>query len=200
MKISGSALLNIVLATILMTSLFFMGAGLNTSGVDEIASAIEYDPWIDINDDGVIDGQDYQKIRSLIPSSGDSTKHVIIAGRNWSQFTYEFYLTPLEEGNLTILTAGYEQITLGFKRHPMPWPHFGNVTVATGFLVGNLSIYVYVDRFNVTMGWTGSQLPILPEYPVVRTYDIRGPLFTIAFYNPNNDTDMNLWIVGYITT
>jgi hypothetical protein len=30
----------------------------------------QYDPWIDVNDDGVIDVKDYQKVKSNIPSMG----------------------------------------------------------------------------------------------------------------------------------
>lgn len=167
------------------------------------ASVGEYDPWLDVNDDGKIRIDDILSTALAFGSDGDPTKNVIIAGYNWSQSSYTFWLQPGEEGNLTVTTAGYKQITLGFKASPyMSPPSPKNVTVATGFLMGAtegiVGYHVYLDRFNVTMGWTGPDTPILHEYPMVRTYDVRGLLLTVAYYNPN-DVTMELLIEYYMT-
>jgi hypothetical protein len=51
----------------------------------------QYDPWIDINDDGVIDIKDYQTVKINIPSTGDPTKNVNVT--NWPIATN--YLTVM---------------------------------------------------------------------------------------------------------
>jgi hypothetical protein len=82
MKMTPSTLLNIILVTILLTSMFFMSTRSMSGNTEtpsnncETKSMPEYDPWIDINDDGVIDGQDFQIMKKYIPSAGDPTKNV----------------------------------------------------------------------------------------------------------------------------
>lgn len=101
MKTKLSQLLNIILATILVSSLFFMNIRVNTSGDDEIASGIEYDPWIDLNDDGVIDVTDYQLVKSHIPTMGNPTKNV-----NITNFPLD------EQGNLKVNVNPRGDLTL----------------------------------------------------------------------------------------
>jgi len=54
MKLTPSMLLNIVLVTVLVSSIFFVNSTANRSNY-ETTSTHEYDPWIDLNDDGTID-------------------------------------------------------------------------------------------------------------------------------------------------
>jgi hypothetical protein len=68
MKISKSVLLSIVLATMLMTSMLFMGTGSVSN--TKLASAGEYDPWKDINDDGMIEMMDYYYLSEVYGTSG----------------------------------------------------------------------------------------------------------------------------------
>ena len=62
MRIMPLALLNVILATILLTSVFFM----NTTST----SSSEYDPWIDTNDDGIIDILDLVAMAKIYGSNG----------------------------------------------------------------------------------------------------------------------------------
>jgi len=194
MKIKSSMLLNIILLTTLSASFFL---------VNTTATAPQYDPWKDLNDDGYIELMDFFELSQAFGASGNPTKPIVIAEHNWSHGLHEFLIAPEEEGNLSITTAGYKQITLGFKANSEPWGDFGNVSVATGFRMGistGYNLHVYVDRFNVTLGWAGGQPPTLGEYPVVGTYDIRGQLLTIAYYNPNIGYAYRLVIEYYMTT
>jgi hypothetical protein len=83
-----------MLVTILVTSLFFM----NTKSLvgDKVAEANEpitagmkeYDPWTDINDDGVIDVKDYQLVKARIPSMGSPVaKAAILYDSGWLNIT-----------------------------------------------------------------------------------------------------------------
>jgi hypothetical protein len=66
MKVKPLYLLNIILSIVLLTSLL-VNAATNRSVT---TSTSKYDPWTDINDDGVIDGQDAVMLIDAIPSSG----------------------------------------------------------------------------------------------------------------------------------
>jgi hypothetical protein len=68
MKISKSVLLSIVLAAMLMASMLFIGTG-NVSNT-KLASAGEYDPWKDINDDGYIEMMDFFELSQIYMTSG----------------------------------------------------------------------------------------------------------------------------------
>jgi hypothetical protein len=159
----------------------------------------EYDPWADINDDGKINMYDIGYTARLFGSSGDPAKTVIIDGYNWSQNSFLFLVQPGDSGNVNITTAGYKQIVLGLRASPyMAPPPYENVSVAAGFLMGS-SLYVSVDRFNVTAAWTGPEFPVMHDYPVERMYEVKGQSLTIAYYNPNS-VPYNVWIEYYMTT
>jgi len=79
MKISYSQLLNIILVTILASSVFFM----NTRSTIETktAQAGTYDPWLDYNEDGYIGIDDIFSTASNFGAEGDPTKNVNVT--NW---------------------------------------------------------------------------------------------------------------------
>ncbi len=80
MRISVSALLNVALASILVASLFFMAIA--KTGIDPATvSAAEYDPWLDSNDDGVINMLDIYYPALAFGAAGDPTKKVNVM--NW---------------------------------------------------------------------------------------------------------------------
>ena len=75
MKMTHSKLLNIVLVTVLATSLFF---------ISTTASTAEYNPWSDIDGDGDIDIYDVVRVTGIYHTSGDPTRNVTIT--NWPDF------------------------------------------------------------------------------------------------------------------
>jgi hypothetical protein len=158
-----------------------------------------YDPWLDTNDDGSINILESILTGNHFLTSGDATKPVVTTGYNWSHGYYFATLAPGEVGSLNITSGGYRQITLAFRASPVMVPIYGNVSMATGFSMANTSkMYVNVDRFSALPAWTGPDLPILHEYPVVKAYEIIGEMLTVAYYNQNLDS-FNLWVEYYMT-
>lgn len=78
----------IVLATLCLTLTLF--------SIIPVMSVPEYDPWKDVNEDGVIDAKEYQLIKNAIPSMGDPTKNV-----NVVNFPRD------EQGNLKVNIANW---------------------------------------------------------------------------------------------
>ncbi|MDH5482621.1 MAG: hypothetical protein OEY22_07075 [Candidatus Bathyarchaeota archaeon] len=132
MKVTPSGLLNVVLTTMLVAALFLTFA----------KGPIEpYDPWADPNDDGYIDVKDLLNLALRYGSFGDPTKPVALGSYNWSAGSYTLDIPGESGGNLYIMTAGYRQVTLGFKS-----PNYLDIT--TGFFLGRY--YAYVDEFAIS--------------------------------------------------
>ena len=72
MKISRSNLFNLSLAIIVIASVFLVN--ISSSGI------WPYEPWWDVNADGVIDIQDVARVSGAFGTFGDSTKNVTVAG------------------------------------------------------------------------------------------------------------------------
>jgi len=182
-----------ILATFCLTATLFLVMP-SKSGIGG------YDPWLDANNDGKIDMKDIGNVAFAFGTVGDTKKPVVIEEFNYSHCYFEVVLGPGDVGSVNVTTAGYKQITLGFHASPMMPPPYGNISIATGFLMAlNSSRCVYVDRFNATAAWTGPELPVLHEYPVARTYDVTGQLIVVAYHNPNGEP-YTLQIECYWTT
>jgi len=72
MKITPSRLMNIVLAIALLVSMLLLNVSMSTG---------EYDPWADINGDGIIDISDATPIGMGWLATGDPTRNVNVT--NW---------------------------------------------------------------------------------------------------------------------
>jgi len=82
MKIFCLRLLNVILTTALVTSMLFMATGTTTSRVDnKLASGAEYDPWLDADDNGIINMLDLYYTAISYGATGDPTKNVNVT--NW---------------------------------------------------------------------------------------------------------------------
>ena len=158
-----------------------------------------YDPWLDYNDDGTINMRDIQAEILSFNTFGSTQKPVVVDRYNFTGGYYEIILGPNDTGRINILTAGYRKIMLGFKASWLMPPPEENVSIATGFLLWNSTLCVDVDRFGVPPGWTGPEQPILYDYPVSRTYEVKGHTLIVAYYNPNQGAH-KLTIEYYTTT
>jgi len=83
MRITLSALLNVILTTILLTSMFFTSTTTSRSGNSLTTSISEYDPWIDYDDDGKIDHKDLLQLAATYGTTGDPKKNVTVT--NWPE-------------------------------------------------------------------------------------------------------------------
>jgi hypothetical protein len=180
-------------------------------------TAMPYDPWADINNDGKIDMKDIGYICRLFETYGDPTKKVII-NHNYTSVSYVVRIPTETGGHINITTAGYRQITLYLyvPSVSINIPILGsysfdtNISVATGFLIGNMCqcIGEYIIKFTVHVN-----PPPIPPISIIRpsaknylpgyspkmalTYDVRGPVLSISWWNPNKKI---LSIYGYGVT
>jgi hypothetical protein len=173
MKVKALTLLNIILATILATSLFLMSTG-NMSNSKLANGTPEYDPWKDINDDGMIEMMDYFELGQVYMTSGDPTKNVYVMNPSYERATVWLdipWSNHTATGSWTYTPAGYGH-TGGYSKlfihlwvpdiNPKP-PGFMNTTVYVSGIAWNSSnefaSYEHFEpnRCNVTI-YSSSQL------------------------------------------
>jgi hypothetical protein len=94
-----------VLATFCLTSALFT---IKPSGSQ---STLSYNPWADINDDGIIDIFDLVNLANKYGTTGDPTKPVVI-NHNWMEGNFSFDLPPSRSEAFTISTGGYKTISI----------------------------------------------------------------------------------------
>jgi hypothetical protein len=193
-----NCLIAAVLSAIVLALVFIPLSGSQT--------AMPYDPWADINDDGTIDGKDVSYTARLFGTTGDPTKNVSVSGYGFKVLSYRFSIPAEEGGCLNISTADYKSVTFHFN--PIGcFAYIGgviwqghNVSVAIGFDVGGT--YELLDEFNTNIG---KNVPVndpewFMETPaiLVRTYTIRGEKLIIGYFNPTN-TERWLDITIFLT-
>jgi hypothetical protein len=127
-----------VLSAIVLALVFIPLSGSQT--------AMPYDPWADINDDGTIDIKDVSYSARLFGTTGDPTKQVIITF-NHTSASYAIPIPAGTGGYINITAAGYKQITLYLYvpdvtlKLPVlcSYSYMANISVATAFLIENMS-------------------------------------------------------------
>jgi hypothetical protein len=123
----------------------------------------EYDPWIDYNEDGIIDVNDLSPLGQAYGSSGDPTRVVYIKhSTGWWATTH--LLLPESSWEFYNTTQGYKQMTLAMK---------SNLTV---------SITIYKDY---EVFWNSLD-SLQNNSPLIRTYDVSTfPSIVIIVSNPS---------------
>ena len=180
MKITPSTLVNIILSAILLTSIGFIGVTAQTQ---------QYDPWIDINEDGDINMLDAIRFAGVYGTSGDPAKNVTVI--NWPQnidvtiTSYannggSLYVTvdPTSISWEYIDTVGYRKISIGFD--PVGTT---DLDVSIVWLVGGLG-YTW-ESFNLSDN-------------ELRVYEVLGRTMGIGVYNPDIVAH-NIYLDYYIT-
>ena len=192
MKMTPSILLNIVLVTVLATSLFF---------ISTTASTAEYNPWSDIDGDGDIDIYDVVKVTGIYGSSGDPTRNVNVT--NWpEQYTtreFEFNISwnPTSSELYTsdvYKTEGYSRMFIGMK----PQNHSGDdyeVTISLfSILWGSAGADFPID-YDLTYGWFNGTV-LMPLYPPIAQVETKAPNFRMQF--TANSTAFSGWIIMHV--
>jgi hypothetical protein len=165
-------------------------------------TAMPYDPWADINDDGKIDAKDIGYTCRLFGKAGDPTKNVSVSGYGFKVLSYDINITANTGGCINILVSGYRQITLHFNPIRswivaiLGWPYEirynqgDNVSVALAFSVGGTFEKLTTFNTNITV----STNPYKPEWYIDTpslisfTYNVKGEEFLIGYYNPTTKT------------
>jgi len=93
-----------------------------------------YDPWLDVDDNGVVELKDFYELSQAFGTSGNPTKSVTI-NDNWTEGSFNFSLPPngVTE-NFTITTAGFNTITISLDASS--WGKC-EIQVFIGYLSGN---------------------------------------------------------------
>jgi hypothetical protein len=87
MKITSSKVFNVVLAVVLLASVFAMSSATTTTGTI-VTGALPYDPWVDINDDGIINIKDAAQLGALWGARGTPiTKASLDFDSGWINIT-----------------------------------------------------------------------------------------------------------------
>ena len=130
-KVKPLYFLNIVLSIVLLTSLM-VNATTNRNGT---AAVGEYDPWKDINDDGIIDMQDIVAEILAFGTKGDITKNVNVTNFPSAKSQYE-----LQHFSINFTNSGYT----GFNIYCGGYSRVGVLMRPKNAIVANYSITFYL--------------------------------------------------------
>ena len=139
---NGKNYLVAIMLTALMLALMFIPM----SGSQ---TAVQYDPWADMNDDGKIDIKDIAYSSRLFGTLGDPTKNVIINNKIQS-YNFSKVIPPRSIVSFNVSTAGYRQATIILRANnsiPNGETAF-YLEARTGFLIDKC--YTFSDWFAVT--------------------------------------------------
>jgi hypothetical protein len=120
-------------------------------------TAVQYDPWADMNDDGKIDIKDIAYSSRLFGTLGDPTKSVVISGYNQKLLTYKVEIPAKTQGITNVDVSGFKKVTVILSTNTSLLQTPLNARI--GFATGNNT--VYMDGVNLP-----SFVPVqYPEYP-----------------------------------
>jgi len=151
------------------------------------SSTSEYDPWLDINDDGKIRVDDILSVALAYGSDGDSTKNVTVTNfpQVWEmKMVYSSLNLSLASNVLiqagqskeyTVDVQGYSHFTIGFDASP------NQVTVYIHFVVGGLDFQVY-DKQGPSYLWEHITAYTPTIRIVVWNYGSSAIFFSLGFY------------------
>jgi hypothetical protein len=146
MKIIHSILLNIILVTVFVASFLFVNTAANTSKY-ETTSLSEYDPWVDLDDDGDVDLYDAVRLLAIYGTKGNPiTKASITYDSGWTDITNKagqyFNITHnlnntdiiVDITGRTMIECGTHQRQLGLTRYTPGWSsNLGGPAIETAY-------------------------------------------------------------------
>ena len=148
------------------------------------SSVSEYDPWIDLNEDGTIDILDITNVAIAFRTSGDPTRTVNVVNSHY-QWTDRRIIEPQDHWLITHETAGYKQVFIGL------WSQDVTADVSVEFEVRTSEEYyvpTFRDQFELTQ-WSW----------IEKAYEVKGTLFALVIENPSQ-TATEVYVGIYVTT
>jgi hypothetical protein len=144
----------------------------------------EYDPWVDLNGDGMIEGKDIAVVAKLFDTSGDPlTRNVNVT--NWPSTIYIKRSTYEWHGDFTIPRGGWfpiNNITSGFDR----------VTLR---IFSSDQIRVFVDFYGNTI----EEFDVTVPNPVLKTYQVQGSKIQVKLWDWYTKGPINAEVWIYMT-
>jgi hypothetical protein len=209
MKISYSQLLNIVLAIILITSVFFMKT--ESTIETKTANAVTYDPWLDYNEDGFIGIDDIYNTASSFGAEGDPTKNVNVT--NWPEPHQELRIVynesigsiPNDPFGVTYVTTvdltGYKTMVVHAKAVGT-WQSQCNLNLIIAWNSGGIVTYDFDVGFNTDVNqerkpWYGTATTYVNQLAVIRSTKLDLYLYS---YNSNPPVNITLLTIAVYLT
>jgi hypothetical protein len=204
-----------VLCTFCLTFTLFpilpAGSNYKTSGVGE------YDPWVDLTDDGYVNAKDAIVVGKAFGSSGDPTKSVSVT--NWPSIYNSSILNwpldssvtvtnlPLDEnGNLRVRLTNtyYEWKSDSIDLDPYPGSWTGS-NFTGRYRDATICISVGRGTINFTVSFLGTKVDSFELNPstsvgFMKTYQVQGSNLTLKAKNLINDDDVWFTYSIYVTT
>jgi len=141
-----SYLVAIVLTALMLALMFIPMSGSQTT--------FQYDPWADMNDDGIIDIYDLINIANKYGTTGDPTKSVLVNGYYAEEWNKTYGLNQGESNVTWISTKGLRKITLQISIWPGVWAIDLN---GNKHGIANATIYIERQILNQTI-WSDTVL------------------------------------------
>jgi hypothetical protein len=184
-----------VLATFCLTSALFT---IKPSGSQ---STLSYNPWADINDDGIIDIYDVVSVTAIYGKTGDPTKPVVI-NHNWREGNYSFSLNPKGYTSFNISTTGFRIVTIRILAYSIDRHKFqlSIMPKVTGSICNRLDY--------VVSSHTPFAILIVPPYPwynvmpanFKETYEVAFSELMIGIYNNSTTNTLYGTLYYYLNT
>jgi hypothetical protein len=146
-----------------------------------IWGANSYDPWFDVNDDGVINMRDIAAEVAMFNAQGNPTKPVVI-NDNWIEGNYSMAINPQAYWLFYNTTAGFREVTVSFCAYVSIFAGSQTYDIYVGFKRGTLTNQIDHFTDTATSGISLSAPPYVPSY-VTRTYEVTGSQMWIEIYN-----------------
>ena len=185
-----------VLATFCLTSALF---AVKPSGS---LSSKQYDPWMDINDDGRIDMRDITQLCINFMATGDPTKPVII-NHNWREGNCSFSLNPKGYTSFNISTTGFRTVTIRILAYSIDTHKFqlSIMPKVTGSICNRLDYVVSSHTPFVIL----IEPPPYPWYNVMpanfkETYEVAFSELMIGIYNNSTTNTLYGTLYYYLNT
>ena len=206
MKLTPSMLLNVVLVAVLVSSVFFVNSTANRSNY-ETTSTHEYDPWIDLNDDGSIDLFDAIMLLKIYGTKGTPiNKTELLLDLQSALDSLNGTLTSRIEGlearvealeaiisYLSIIPNGdFELDPTGTSFNDISnWNHSSEVVYGSGSYDENLEIVddYYFNRYKSLYSYVKSNVGGDFQVAVSQLFWTENPVSTTSDY-------ITLWVTG----
>jgi hypothetical protein len=150
-----------------------------------IRSGLPYDPWTDINEDGVINMKDIANAAAQFMATGDPTKNVTITGHA-NKLAYSIEEQPVAAGGYFlspyISVDGYSKVTVCINDYNPP-STFNHYELGARHFNSSSEPFGVDKQLNITS--------------LVKTYDVPNQEIVIAFYNYKS-TQSSVWIDVYL--